>query len=86
MSVSVSAPVRRVVESFEEGKDPVESLLYGAETMAKNLSGPARVLGTIRQVYGEAMDTIEEEGGIIEAAGSGIGNAVESLGDFLRNE
>ena len=86
MSVSVSAPVRRVVESMEEGKDPVESALYGVETMFKNLGGPGRLAGTVRQVYSEAMDTVEEEGGIIEAVGSGIGNAVESIGDFLRNE
>jgi hypothetical protein len=86
ISVSVAAPVRRVVEALDEGKDPVESALYGLETMTKNLSGPGRVVSTVRQLYSEASDTIEEEGGIIEAVGSGIGNAVESLGDFLRNE
>jgi len=89
ISVSVSSPARRLVEGVADSDSPGEialSALYAGEQMLKNVSGPARLLGTIRQVATEAFDTIEEEGGIIEAAGSGIGDAVEGLGRFLRNE
>lgn len=89
ISVSVSSPVRRVIEGVSGAETPdniVEDVLYAGEQMMKNISGPARLLGSVRQVVSQGFDTIEEEGGIIEAAGSGIGNAVESLGAFLRNE
>jgi hypothetical protein len=89
ISVSVSAPVRRVIEGVngEQGfGDTLNDVLYAGEQQLKNISGPARLLGSVRQVISEGMDTLDEEGGLIGAVGSGIGNAVESIGDFLRNE